>query len=71
VQGTSSSTSSVTVQDAFQSIACNVDVRGVYETLFTFVMCFFNAGTPNCPASSQSGTGMNKKADAGTSPIPE
>ncbi len=25
----------------------------------------------DCPASSKSGTGMNKNADAGTSPVPE
>jgi hypothetical protein len=36
-----STTSSVNVQDAIQSIACNVDVRGVNATLFTFVKCFF------------------------------
>ncbi len=25
----------------------------------------------DCPASGQSGTGMNKNADTGTSPVPE
>jgi hypothetical protein len=30
-----------------------------------------NAGMSDCPASSQSGTGMNRNADAGTSPVPE
>jgi hypothetical protein len=32
---------------------------------------FLNAGMSDCPASSQSGTGMNKNADAGTIPVPE
>jgi hypothetical protein len=35
------------------------------------VPLFKNAGMSDCPASSQSGTGMNKNADAGTIPIPE
>ncbi len=26
---------------------------------------------PDCPASGQSGTGMNKDANAGTSPVPD
>ena len=29
------------------------------------------AGTPDYPASVQSGTEMNKNADAGTSPVPK
>jgi hypothetical protein len=29
------------------------------------------AGMPDCPASSQSGTGMRKTNDAGTDPVPE
>ncbi len=32
---------------------------------------FLNAGISDCPASSQSGTGMNKSADAGISPVPK
>ncbi len=40
---------------------CSVDVRGV---LFSFGMSDF-------AASNQSGTGINKNADAGTSPVPE
>jgi hypothetical protein len=33
------------------------------------VYFFINAGMPDCPASNQSGTGMNKNADARTSPV--
>jgi hypothetical protein len=40
-----------------------MDVQGV--TLF------LNAGMSDCPAITQSGTGMNKNVDAGTSPIPK
>jgi hypothetical protein len=29
-----------------------------------------NTGKPGCPTSCQSDTGMNKNADAGTSPVP-
>jgi hypothetical protein len=32
---------------------------------------FENTGMSECPASSQSGTGMNKNSNAGTSPLPE
>jgi hypothetical protein len=32
---------------------------------------FLNAGMSDCPASSQSGTGMNKNSDAGTITVPE
>ncbi len=32
---------------------------------------FLNARMSDCPASSQSGTGMNKNADAGTSLVPD
>jgi hypothetical protein len=28
-------------------------------------------GMPDCPASSQSGTGLRKNNDAGTNPVPE
>jgi hypothetical protein len=31
---------------------------------------FLNAG-PDCPASCQSGTGLEKTNDAGNSPVPE
>ncbi len=33
--------------------------------------CFLNARMPDSPASGQYSTGMNKIADAGTSPVPE
>jgi hypothetical protein len=42
----------------------------VYPWLSTFVQ-FLDSGTPDCPASDHSGTGMNKNADVGTSPVPE
>jgi hypothetical protein len=29
------------------------------------------SGMPDCPASSQSGTGLRKTNDAGTDPVPE
>jgi hypothetical protein len=32
---------------------------------------FQNAGMPDCPASSQSGTGLKKANDAGTGPVPD
>jgi hypothetical protein len=32
---------------------------------------FLNAGMSDCPASNQSGTGMNRNADAETSLVPE
>ncbi len=32
---------------------------------------FWNAGMSDCLASSQSSTGMNKNADAGTNLVPE
>jgi hypothetical protein len=68
VQAVSTSTdSSVNVQDESQSIVCRVDVYcRVYVFLFTFVKYFFNAEMPDCPASGQSGTGMNKNSDAVT-----
>ncbi len=35
-------------------------------------MCVcINAGMPDCPASDQSGTGMNRTNDAGTGPVPD
>ncbi len=43
----------------------------VYVSHFTFVKCSLNAGTPDCPAYGQSGTGMNKNALAGTTPVLE
>jgi hypothetical protein len=52
-----------------------MDVQGThfhheqcYVTHFTRVECFLNAGML---ASGQTGTGMNKNADAGTSPVLE
>jgi hypothetical protein len=65
-----SNTSNMNVQGVSQSIACSVDLQGL-RILFHLVKCFLNAGMPVCPASGQSGTGMNKNADAGTSPVPE
>jgi hypothetical protein len=35
------------------------------------ITAFLNAGMSDCPASSQSGTGMNKYSDARTSSVPE
>jgi hypothetical protein len=32
---------------------------------------FQNAGVPDCPASSQSSTGLKKTNDAGTGPVPD
>jgi hypothetical protein len=32
---------------------------------------FQNAGKPDCPASSQSGTGLKITNDAGTGPVPD
>ncbi len=39
---------------------CSVDVRGVL---------FYYSRMSDCPASNQSDTGMDKNADAGTSPV--
>ncbi len=38
-------------------------------TTCTFVKCVLNAGMPDSPAFGQSGTGMNKNADAVTGPV--
>ncbi len=61
------------MQGVSQTIVCCVDVQGVYEyvTLFSCVKCFLNAGMADCPASGQSSTGMDKNADARTSPVQE
>jgi hypothetical protein len=32
---------------------------------------FLNAGMSGCPASSQSGTGINRNANVGTNPVPK
>jgi hypothetical protein len=53
------------VQSVSQSFDCNVDVQGVFIYMF-----FFNAGMPDCPASGQSSSRMNKNADTGTSLVP-
>jgi len=42
-----------------------------YVSLFTVDKVFINAGMPVCPASGQSGTGMNENPDDGRSPVPE
>jgi hypothetical protein len=59
--------SNVNAQGVSQSIACSVDVQGVCF-LFHLVKCFLNAGMPDCSAFGQFGIGINKSADAGTSP---
>jgi hypothetical protein len=46
------------LQDEVFSTTCSMDVQGL--SLFTFKNFFLNARKPDCPASSQSGTGMNK-----------
>jgi hypothetical protein len=50
------------LQGVFLYSASSMDVQ--------VVPLFLNAGMSDCPASSQSGTGMNRNADAGTSPVP-
>jgi hypothetical protein len=71
VQGVSlSTTSSMGVQGvSFPSRA--VWTCRVYVSLFTLVKCYSNARMPDSPASEQSGTRVDKNADAGTSPVPE
>jgi hypothetical protein len=46
-----------------QSIACSVDVKGVCIPVHPSQE-FLNVRIPNFLASGQSGTGMNKNADA-------
>jgi hypothetical protein len=41
----------------------------VCEGVFVFVC--INAGMTDCPASDQSGTGIEKTNDAGTGPVPD
>jgi hypothetical protein len=78
VQGVSISTaSSMDVQGVSISTASSMDVQGVSISTASSMDgragCnpFVNAGMSDCPASSQSESGMNKNADAGTSPVPE
>jgi hypothetical protein len=51
------------------STTCSLDVNWV--SLSPPKTAFLNAGMSDFPASSQSGTGMNKDADAGTCLVPE
>jgi hypothetical protein len=58
---TLSTTSSVNVQGVSHSIACNVGLQPAGCTFLSM---------SDCPESGQSGTGMNKNADAETNPVP-
>ncbi len=49
------------MQGVFQSFTCSVYMQGLCISFITAVM-------PDCPATGQSDTGMDKNADAGTSP---
>jgi hypothetical protein len=49
-------------QGVYQPTACSVDVQGV---------CTSSHLMPDCPASGQSGTGMNKNANPGTTAWPK
>jgi hypothetical protein len=51
------------VQGVSLSTTCSVDVHWLSFSQPT--TAFLNAGMPDCPASSQSGNGMNKNVDAG------
>ncbi len=44
------------------STTCSLDLQGFFIP-FHLHKDFFNAGMPNCLASSQSGSGMNKNAN--------
>ena len=62
------------VQDESISTASCMDVqcrRAGCMYPFYLSKLFLNAEMPDCPASRQSGTGMNKNADVGTSQIPD
>jgi hypothetical protein len=59
------------VQGVSLSTTCSLDMQCVGIHFTTTNNSFLNAGMSDCPASSQSGTGMNKNSDAGTSLIPE
>jgi hypothetical protein len=54
----------------FQHLKANLNissrVRTCTESPFPPSYSFVNAGMPDCPAFSQSSTGMKKNADAGT-----
>jgi hypothetical protein len=56
--------------DVSLSTVSTADVQAGFTPL---LLCTFfeNAGMPDCPASRQSGTGMEKSTNAGTSPVPE
>jgi hypothetical protein len=58
------------VQGVSLSTTCSLDVHWV-SLLASTTTAFLNAGMSDCPASSQSGTGINKNSDAWTSPVPE
>ncbi len=60
---------SMDVQGVSLSTTCNLDVH--WASLSPPPTAFLNAVMSDCPASSQSGTGMNKNSDAGTSPVSE
>jgi hypothetical protein len=70
VQGVSLSyVSRAYVQGVSLFAASSIDVQGVsFSNIHTM---FLNAGMPGCTASGQSGTGMNKNANSGSSLVPE
>jgi hypothetical protein len=53
---------SMDVQGVSLSTTCSLNVHWV--SLSPPTTAFLNAGMSDCPASSQSGTGMNKNSDA-------
>jgi hypothetical protein len=57
-------------EDVSQSIACSVDVQGLCIPIHLCKVVLI-AGMLDSSASAQSGTGINKNADAGTSQVPE
>ena len=67
-----STTNNVNIQGVSQSIAYSVDVQGVFIFLH-LCKVFFKCRNAGLMASCQSGTEMNKYANAGIrySPIPE
>ncbi len=75
MQGVSISTASgMDVQGVPISTTSSVNVQGVSHFTPAVWTCrvyvFIAAGMPDCPASGQSGTGMNNNADAGNNPVP-
>jgi hypothetical protein len=61
--------SSIDVQGVSPATASSIDVQGVWS--LSTVGSMDVQGVPACPASGQTGTGMNKNADAGTILVPE